>query len=80
MAWLLSYEYQRMWLEERDAWNKRMYPENTTVNVDVVKRYVLSFKTNTQPEKPEKKKPFKMKKYRITLFSYHQPVVVHFWT
>lgn len=39
-----------------------MYPENTTVNVDVVKRYVLTFKANNPPPKPEKKKPFKMKK------------------
>ncbi|XP_049867557.1 uncharacterized protein LOC126367807 [Pectinophora gossypiella] len=61
---VLSYEYQRMWLEERELWKKRMYPENTIVNVDVVKRYVLTFKTNHQPPKPEKKKPFKMKKFQ----------------
>ncbi|XP_046961229.1 uncharacterized protein LOC124530905 [Vanessa cardui] len=63
IQWLLSYEYYRMWLEEREAWKKRMYPENTTVNVDVVKRYVLTFKTTYQPPKPEQKKPFKMKKF-----------------
>ena len=49
-------------MEEREAWKKRMYPENTTVNVDVVKRYVLTFKTDHQPPKVEQKKPFKMKK------------------
>ncbi|CAK1549793.1 unnamed protein product [Leptosia nina] len=63
IAWLLSYEYQRMWVEEREAWKKRMYPENTTVNVDIVKKYVLTFKSNHQPPKPEQKKPFKMKKF-----------------
>ncbi|XP_045764724.1 uncharacterized protein LOC123866957 [Maniola jurtina] len=63
IEWLLSYEYQRMWLEEREAWKKRMYPENVTVNVDIVKRYVLTFKTNYNPPKPEQKKPFKMKKF-----------------
>ncbi|CAH4004752.1 uncharacterized protein LOC123711612 [Pieris brassicae] len=63
IPWLLSYEYQRMWVEEREAWKKRMYPENTTVNVDIVKRYVLTFKSNHQPPKPEEKKPFKMKKF-----------------
>ncbi|XP_060804917.1 uncharacterized protein LOC106143099 isoform X3 [Amyelois transitella] len=63
IEWLLSYEYQRMWVEEREQWKKRMYPENTTVNVDIVKRYVLSFKTNNPPPKPEKKTPFKMKKF-----------------
>ncbi|XP_053608113.1 uncharacterized protein LOC128673927 [Plodia interpunctella] len=63
VEWLLSYEYQRMWVEEREAWKKRMYPENTTVNVDVVKRYILSFKNVTPPPKPEKKAPFKMKKF-----------------
>ena len=63
IGWLLSYEYHRMWLEEREAWKKRMYPENTTVNVDIVKSYVLSFKTNHQAPKAEKKKPFKMKKF-----------------
>lgn len=63
VEWLLSYEYFRMWLEEREAWKKRMYPENTTVNVDIVKSYVLSFKTNNQPVKPAVKKPFKMKKF-----------------
>ncbi|KAJ2953531.1 hypothetical protein O0L34_g1133 [Tuta absoluta] len=60
---LLSYEYQRMWLEEREAWQKRMYPENLGENVDVVNRYVLTFKTNHQQPKQEKKKPFKMKKF-----------------
>ncbi|PZC74688.1 hypothetical protein B5X24_HaOG207357 [Helicoverpa armigera] len=63
IEFLLSYEYQRMWMEEIEGWKKRMYPENTTVNVDIVKRYVLTFKTDHQPPKPEKKKPFKMKKY-----------------
>ncbi|KAJ0181747.1 hypothetical protein K1T71_002469 [Dendrolimus kikuchii] len=63
IEWLLSYEYQRMWLEEREVWKKRMYPENTTVNVDIVKRYVLTFKTAHQVPKVEKKKPFKMKKF-----------------
>ncbi|XP_028175920.1 uncharacterized protein LOC135087882 [Ostrinia nubilalis] len=63
IEWLLSYEYHRMWLEEREAWKKRMYPENTTVSVDIVKSYVLTFKTNHQAPKPEKKKPFKMKKF-----------------
>ncbi|KPJ11758.1 hypothetical protein RR48_08064 [Papilio machaon] len=63
IEWLLSYEYYRMWLEEREAWKKRMYPENTTVNIDVVKRYVLTFKNNHQPPKPVKKQPFKMKKF-----------------
>ncbi|CAH0700715.1 unnamed protein product [Spodoptera exigua] len=63
IEWLLSYEYQRMWIKEIEAWKKRMYPESTTVNVDVVKRYVLTFKTNHQPAKPEKKKPFKIKKF-----------------
>lgn len=53
-----------MWLEEREAWKKRMYPENTTVNVDIVKRYVLTFRTNNQPVKAEKKEPFKMKKFK----------------
>ncbi|KPI93899.1 hypothetical protein RR46_13064, partial [Papilio xuthus] len=62
IEWLLSYEYYRMWLEEREAWKKRMYPENTTVNIDIVKRYVLTFKNNHQPPKPVKKQPFKMKK------------------
>lgn len=51
-----------MWLEEREAWKKRMYPENITTTVDIVKSYVLTFKTNHQAPKPEKKKPFKMKK------------------
>ncbi|KAI5641579.1 hypothetical protein NE865_06336 [Phthorimaea operculella] len=60
---LLSYEYQRMWLEEREAWQKRMYPENLVENVDIVKKYVLTFKTNHQPPKQEKKKPFKIKKF-----------------
>ncbi|KOB74326.1 G-rich RNA sequence binding factor 1 [Operophtera brumata] len=46
---LLSYEYQRMWLVERAAWQQRMYPENTTLNVDFVKRYVHTFKANNQP-------------------------------
>ncbi|XP_063376112.1 uncharacterized protein LOC134663624 [Cydia fagiglandana] len=63
IGWLLSYEYQRMWIAERDLWKKRMYPENTTFNVDVVKSYVLSFKNAQQPPKPEKKKMFKMKKF-----------------
>ncbi|CAH0726605.1 unnamed protein product, partial [Brenthis ino] len=63
IQWLLSYEYQRRWMEEREAWKKRMYPENTTVNVDVVKRYVLTFKTDHQPPKSEQKKPFKIKKF-----------------
>lgn len=40
-----------------------MYPENTTVNIDIVKRYVLTFKTAHQPQKLEKKKLFKMNKY-----------------
>lgn len=62
MGWLLSNEYQRMWLVERDQWQKRMYPENTTVNIDIVKRYVLTFKTEHAQPKPEIKKPFKMKK------------------
>ncbi|XP_059059396.1 uncharacterized protein LOC131852698 [Achroia grisella] len=64
IEWLLSYEYQRMWTEEREVWKKRMYPENTTVNVDVVKRYVLTFKTNHQSPNLEKKEPFKMKKFQ----------------
>lgn len=51
-----------MWLEEREAWKKRMYPENTTENIDVVKRYVLTFKNNNKPPKPEQKKPFKIKR------------------
>ncbi|XP_073941602.1 uncharacterized protein isoform X2 [Choristoneura fumiferana] len=63
VGWLLSYEYQRMWLAERELWKKRMYPENTTVNVDIVKSYVLTFKTAHQAPKPEKKKQFKMKKF-----------------
>ncbi|CAH2238120.1 jg18498 [Pararge aegeria aegeria] len=62
IQWILSYEYQRMWLDEREAWKKRMYPENTTVNVDIVKRYVLTFKTNHHPPKQEQKLPFKIKK------------------
>ncbi|XP_028036273.1 uncharacterized protein LOC114247486 [Bombyx mandarina] len=63
IEWLLSYEYQRMWLDEREAWKKRMYPENTTVNVDIVKRYVLTFKTAHQAIKTQKKKLFKIKKF-----------------
>lgn len=51
-----------MWIDEREAWKKRMFPENLAENVDVVKRYVASFKTETKPPKPEKKKPFKIKK------------------
>lgn len=59
---LIAHEYQRMWITERDAWKKRMYPENVSVNVDIVKRYILTFKNNVKPKKPEEKKPFKMKK------------------
>lgn len=61
MYYIMSYEYQRMWLTEREAWHKRMFPDNT-VNVDIVKRYVQTFKNNHQPPKPEEKKPFVMKK------------------
>ncbi|VVC91883.1 unnamed protein product [Leptidea sinapis] len=63
IQWLLSYEYQRMWIVEREAWKKRLFPEKTAQAEDIVKNYVLSFKTNTLPPKPEPKKPFKMKKY-----------------
>ncbi|XP_063358808.1 uncharacterized protein LOC134648250 [Cydia amplana] len=63
IGWLLSYEYQRMWIAERDLWKKRMYPEHTAVNIDIVKTYVLSFKNAQKPPKPEKEKMFKMKKF-----------------
>lgn len=42
-----------------------MYPENTTVNGDIVKRYVLTFKATHEPPKIENKKLFKMKKLVI---------------
>lgn len=59
---LLSYEYQRIWIEERDLWQKRMYPETTTAKVDVITKYIMSFKN--APPKPKKvtKEPFVMKK------------------
>lgn len=63
MNLVLSYEYQRMWLLERDEFQKKLYPVSEG-RVNLIKRYVASLKNNTKPPEIQKNKElFKMKKY-----------------